>query len=355
MAFKRSSLLYVLLLSLIVLPATLKAEGLKKDVHLVVKGDTLWDISETYLQNPFLWPKLWQWNDYIMNPHFIYPGYKIRLQAPARAIRKPIKLPVTVLNPEATEEIIVGEVSEEVPEEVKEGAVPMEEVTPQPVVQGGKYNIRHLRASGMISASELSRAGSILDAQSNNVMISVGDIIYLSLKEPPATGDIYSVFKPKQKINHPITKSVLGNKIEKLGRLEIVTYSDRVATAKIIEAFNVISRGDLVRPWIKLPEEVTIRESAITLEGYIVAAKEETSIYGQGNVVYIDLGASSGVETGNLFIAYKPEYIKDTYTIPAVTIGRLLVFEVKEDTSSAIIVDSIEEMRSGTKIKTIVR
>ena len=346
MAFKRSSLLYVLLLSLIILPTTLKAEGLEKDVHIVVKGDTLWDISETYLQNPFLWPKLWQWNDYIMNPHFIYPGDKIRLQAPARAVRKPIKLPVTVLKPETKEEVI---------EEVKEGDVPMEEVTPQSVVEGGKYNIRHLRASGMISASELSRAGSIIDAQSNNVMISVGDIIYLSLKEPAAPGDLYSIFKPKQQINHPITKAVLGNKIEKLGRLEVITYSDNVATAKIIEAFNAISRGDPVRPWVKLPEEITIRESAIDLDGYIVTAKEETTIYGQGNVVYIDLGTSSGLETGNTFIAYKPEYIKDTYTIPAVTIGRLLVFEVKEDTSSAIIVDSIREMRSGTKIKTIVR
>ena len=351
MTFKRSSLLYILSLSLIVLPATLKAEGLKKEVHIVVKGDTLWDISKTYLHNPFLWPKLWQWNDYIMNPHFIYPGDKIRLQAPARAVKKPIKLPVTVLRPEPTEEIIVEEVSEEVEVEV----VAVEEVVPQPVVEGGKYNIRHLRSSGMISASELSRSGSILDGQSKKVMLSVGDVIYITLKEPANPGDLYSVFKPKQKIKHPVTKANLGNKIEILGRLEIIAYSDKVATGKIIEAFNVMSRGDLVKPWTKLPEEITIRESAINLEGYIVTAKEETSIYGQGNVVYIDLGASSGVETGNVFISYKPEYLKDNYTIPPITIGRLLVFEVKENSSSAIIVDSIEEMRSGTKIKTVVR
>ncbi len=346
MTFKRSSLLYILLLSLFVLPATLKAEGLKKEVHIVVKGDTLWDISKTYLHNPFLWPKLWQWNDYIMNPHFIYPGDKIRLKPPTRAVKKPIKLPVTVLGPETTKEIIV----EEVPEEVK-----VEEVKPQPVVEGKKYNIRHLRSSGMISARELSRSGSILDAQSKKVMLSVGDVIYLSLKESASPGDLYSVFKPKQNIKHPITKVDLGNKIEKLGRLEIIAYSDNVATAKIIEAFNVMSRGDLVKPWTKLPEEITIRESAINLEGYIVTAKEEVRLYGQNNVVYIDLGTGSGVETGNLFISYKPEYIKDNYTIPAITIGRLLVFEVKENSSSALIIDSIEEMRPGTMIKTIVR
>lgn len=351
MTLKRSSFLYILLLSLIVLPATLKAEGPKKEIHIVVKGDTLWDISKTYLHNPFLWPKLWQWNDYIMNPHFIYPGNKIRLKAPSRAAKKSIKLPVTVLKPEPTEEAVVEEVEEEVIVE----EVSVEEVKPQPVVEGKKYNIRALRSSGMISASELARSGSILDAQSKKVMLSVGDEIYVTLKESAAPGDLYSVFKPKQEITHPISKASLGHKVEILGRLQIITYSNKVATARVIEAFNVMSRGDLVKPWAKLPEEITIRKSAINLEGYIVAAKEDTTIYGQGNVVYIDLGTSSGVETGNLFISYKPEYRKGTYTIPAITIGRLLVFEVKENSSSAIIIDSVEEMRSGTKIKTIVR
>ena len=351
---KRSSILYVLLLSLIVMPSTVRADGVKKKVHIVVKGDTLWDISETYLHNPFLWPKLWQWNDYIMNPHFIYPGDEISLEAPARAMKKPIKLPVTVLKPEPTEEKTDEEVSEEVAEEVKEEAQ-VEEEAPQPVLEGVNYNIRYLRSSGMISASELSRAGSILDAQSNKVMLSVGDVIYLSLKEPAAPGDLYTVFKPRQKVLHPVTNANLGSKVEILGRVKIISYSDKVATGNIIEAFDVISREDLVRPWVKLPEEITIRKSAIDLDGYIVTAKEETSIYGQGSVVYIDLGTNAGVETGNLFIAYKPEYIKDRHTIPAVTIGRLLVFEVKESTSSAVIIDSVEEMRSGTRIRTIVR
>jgi hypothetical protein len=45
------------------------------DQHLVVRRDTLWDISGTFLQHPWCWPQVWGMNkDEIRNPHWIYPG-----------------------------------------------------------------------------------------------------------------------------------------------------------------------------------------------------------------------------------------------------------------------------------------
>ncbi|MBT1451607.1 LysM peptidoglycan-binding domain-containing protein [Glaciecola sp. XM2] len=46
----------------------------------VKKGDTLWDISNLYLDRPWRWPELWRNNTQIVNPHLIYPGDMLRLR-----------------------------------------------------------------------------------------------------------------------------------------------------------------------------------------------------------------------------------------------------------------------------------
>ena len=43
-------------------------------VHIVQKGDTLWDLGTKYLGNPFSWPQIWELNKWVKDPHWIYPG-----------------------------------------------------------------------------------------------------------------------------------------------------------------------------------------------------------------------------------------------------------------------------------------
>src|SRR5205085_9844333 len=49
------------------------------DLHVVRKGDTLWDICFYYFNDPWQWPKVWSYNPQITNPHWIYPGDLVRL------------------------------------------------------------------------------------------------------------------------------------------------------------------------------------------------------------------------------------------------------------------------------------
>jgi hypothetical protein len=58
---------------------TLKIREDAPKSYIVKKGDTLWDISTLFLNEPWLWPKLWRLNPEIKNPHLIYPGDELRL------------------------------------------------------------------------------------------------------------------------------------------------------------------------------------------------------------------------------------------------------------------------------------
>jgi hypothetical protein len=50
------------------------AQDHKSETYTLQGGDTLWDISTKFFGTGFYWPKIWQLNFEITNPHFIVPG-----------------------------------------------------------------------------------------------------------------------------------------------------------------------------------------------------------------------------------------------------------------------------------------
>src|SRR5436189_4696166 len=46
----------------------------KFEVYLVKQGDTLSQIAGQVLKNSRFWPQLWEQNEHIVNPHWIYPN-----------------------------------------------------------------------------------------------------------------------------------------------------------------------------------------------------------------------------------------------------------------------------------------
>ena len=68
-------------------------------IYIITQGDTLWDIANSELKDPFLWPLIWKENPFITNPDLIYPGDKLvipslaplerAMQAPAETVPAP--------------------------------------------------------------------------------------------------------------------------------------------------------------------------------------------------------------------------------------------------------------------------
>src|SRR5512142_1492927 len=72
--------LICLLLPIAVCADELQLRENAPDSYVVVKGDTLWDISAKFFKDPWKWPQIWGYNkDTIKDPHWIYPGNLVYL------------------------------------------------------------------------------------------------------------------------------------------------------------------------------------------------------------------------------------------------------------------------------------
>jgi hypothetical protein len=65
-----------------------RTPGSYPEEYIIQPGDTLWDISDQLLDDPFWWPKLWSYNPNILNPHLLEPGMRI-VFAPSNGVLPP--------------------------------------------------------------------------------------------------------------------------------------------------------------------------------------------------------------------------------------------------------------------------
>lgn len=329
-------------------------------VYIVKQGDTLWDISARFLDNAWYWPRLWEQNKYITDPHLIFPGEPIALvPSPERAAPLPADADAPL--PEGLPPTGIEEISLEMPEE----APKKEDMAISPVVVGlekkeGTVYYSRMGSAGFISLEELTAAGLILDSREEKLMLGEQDSVYLNLGDASgiAVGDKFSIYTVAKKVNHPITGKSLGYKIKILGGLEVMELNgENVSTATIFRSYGAISRGDRIRPYEPAVREIILQGTQAGLEGYIVDSKRPVSILGDGDIVHIDKGELDGVETGNVFTVYRPaKKVTDRMTgrklqLPEENVGKLVVLEAQEKTSTALVTKSKKELVIGDHIR----
>ncbi|KFE62126.1 LysM peptidoglycan-binding domain-containing protein [Hyalangium minutum] len=335
-----------------------KAPG---EVHTVVKGDTLWDLSSQYLGTPWYWPKVWSYNPEIANPHWIYPGNKVRFFPAGEEVPSRVEAGV---GPAPTEMVAV--------EGDLEAATELGPVSGESLVStSGKIGIdlngnTLVATRGFVTAKEVDEAGKIDSSFSDADMLSYPETVYLRFKRKidAKVGDRYLVFRTDQEIKHPLTQRKVGYLTNLLGTVRVLSVGDKYVTAQISETWDDIHRGDLVGPYgERLMDRVAIKPNSKAVKGNIVTAMQPfLTITAEHQFLIVDKGSSDGVEVGNTFSVMRRDnpnkrLLDETASkakaqnLPDEVIGTCLVSEVKERTANCILIQTLREVFPGDRVE----
>jgi hypothetical protein len=339
------------------------------DTYTVRQGDTLWDLSGRFLNNPWYWPKIWSYNPEIANPHWIYPGNLLRFFASGE--EGPGQ--VTPVNPEMAQE--EEEEEAEPPRELEDlSRVDMKQAATEEekdaVAVAGPYKIGYVAArtlwashDAFVTPRELEESGSIRAAFEEKTYLSSRDRAYATFKNAGAVkvGETYSIYRTVRQVKHPITGEMIGYQSIILGNAKVVGMDDKAVTLSIGSAYEPIERGDMLGPWAQKPyRAVPPKANAKAVQGFILTAPVEVlTQLAQHQVVFVDKGKADGVEEGNRFTVMRagdPRGSKTTIpawdkTLPIEEVGTLLVVDVKEHASAALITRSLSELAPGDRVE----
>ncbi len=303
------------------------------DRYVVVKGDTLWDISARFLKDPWLWPDIWYANPQIKNPHLIYPGDVVTLVYVGGKPRIMVQRGhgEEKLSPHVRVEPLAAAIP----------TIPLDAIGP------------FLNKSLVLSQQELKSAPYVVATAGEHLAAGAGNRVYVR-KIMSAQPSRYTVVRPGEAYRDPKTGELLGYQALYLGDALLQRTGDP-ATLKLLRTEKEVLTGDRLVPADEQPFNANFFPKAPdkTINGDIIAVLGGVTQIGQHQVVVIDRGARNGLQVGDVLAVYqRGELIKDTVSgkrndtvqLPDERAGELLVFRTFDKVSYGLIMRATRAM-----------
>ncbi|MBB1385540.1 LysM peptidoglycan-binding domain-containing protein [Pseudoalteromonas sp. SG45-5] len=351
-------------------PAIADVLEIKKDApkqYVVKKGDTLWGISDIYLSDSWLWPKLWEMNSHISNPHLIYPGDALTLVYGAGGT------PRLVLNKAYKKLSPKGYITAKGKDAVT--TLPLELIKP------------YLTYEQALNNEEIDGKPYVLGANQNTKTQTLDHILYVN-------GDLklnqaYAIYHKGEAYTDPDTNEILANRASYAGMARVFRRGDISngipSSVRVESVKREIKQGDFLLPAMQgqtLPAYFNMHRPKQPLEGKVIASANHVREFSTMDIVVLNLGAEQQIEPGHVLdierqspgvidgqrgprypedssklerlisstselLGLEPDENSTVWSMPKEKVGELIVFKVYDKVSYALITKNQHPIRVG--------
>lgn len=308
------------------------AEQEQPTIYTIVPGDTLWGLSQRFLKDPYYWPNLWANNQSIGNPHFIYPGQRLRIYSDRIEI-------------------------EPAPRAAAAAAKPAAEAPHDEAPQAASFSTTG--SEGFLLENGAHPAGLVISLHQNREMAGTDDIVYtdIGLDQGANAGDRFSVYKKMGPVSHPVTNVILGQQVMPLGELQLSEVEEKASKAIVTKSYQEISAGSFLLPYRDRKVTVPLKSADRDLVGYIVQTQNGNTVIAVNDVVFLDLGKAQGAQPGNMLYIVRDVTPDQRFAdsriekLPVEVVGALVVVSTGLNSSTAVIVKSVDTVYRGDRVE----
>jgi LysM repeat protein len=373
----------------VALPATgaLAQEPLPQ-THTVKKGDTLWDLAQFYLKDPFLWPGIFRQNtDVVEDPHWIYPGEVLRI-APvdnvAAVPRMDTPIPpssdsaaadsgaVNLAAADSADTMARGPQQPSLAESNEEMAPLFQSDRPRSVAEILKayteQPYRPLRRSEFYSSGFLTEnqrlpygrvLGPVTPQQIKAVNVRANALPYTTIAIEAPSGASYEV-------GDSLLLVQLGQELEPYGDVVIPTGIGRIIEtldkrylASVVATFGPIRNGQYVLPVESFSAGGARRAVPVTdgLRASLIGGLGRQELKEPQMVVFINTGRQDGVAPGDLFeVRRRPQRLPDGTLRVNELMATLQIVHVRDHTATGMLLNVVSpDIPPGTDVLQVAK
>lgn len=328
--------------------------------YTVVRGDTLWDISDRFLKQPWMWTEIWGYNPQIYNPHLIYPGDKLALEyvngQPTLVLTRNGKtIPgnqvgprlgaanPTILDADGNPLAQPGQrtrLSPRIRSESLDDAIP---TIPRDAIQ------QFLVQPRVVDSGTLESAPYVVGNVDNRLASAVGHQVYVRgrLNRDQTS---YGVFRRNKALRDPVSNAILGFEITHVSDAKLLNVGDP-STLMITSNKMETSKGDilLANDDTSASHMFVPRLPELRGDARIVSLVNAITQTGRNQVVVLNIGTSSNIQEGDVFaIETRGQSIVDQrgrgsyerVQMPNTRTGVVMVFRTFDKVSYALVMES---------------